>query len=150
MTYPALIVVKNIINQSSLIPENTQSIDDISEFIHPEDATEVMENMSAIQAGAQDSLDVSYRIKNQFGDWGWVKDKGIVVKYLASNTPLLVAGIQFDISPLKQQENELINLNLELEQRVKVRTSELETMLEQLTITQKTLIAAEKMASLGS
>jgi signal transduction histidine kinase/PAS domain-containing protein len=141
---------KNNINQSPLILENESFIENISQFIHPEDADEVIKNLSFIQEGTQNSLDISYRIKNETGNWVWVKDKGKVVKHTTNNTPFLVAGIQFDISALKQQENELVNLNLKLEQRVKLRTSELETMLEQLTMTQKTLIAAEKMASLGA
>ena len=71
------------------------------------------------------------------------------------NRKMLVSVVR-DITQRKKNEKEIKELNTELENRVKQRTSELEDAnsalsdsLEELTKTQKSLVEAEKMASLG-
>jgi len=118
--------------------------------VHKEDFHKLVEHLEAIKSCHEDSFSVSYRVKNKAGEWAWVQDKGKVVKEDEFGNPLRVAGIQHDITILKQQEADLVVLNTELEERVKKRTHDLLEALENLKATQQNLVEAEKMAALGS
>lgn len=118
--------------------------------IHNEDFNLLIERLQAIKENEEDAFEVAYRVKNKAGEWAWVQDKGKVVKRDDNNLPLVVAGIQHDITILKQQEVDLVVLNTELEQRVEQRTKDLRNALDNLKATQQNLVEAEKMAALGS
>ncbi|CAH9052306.1 Adaptive-response sensory-kinase SasA [Pseudoalteromonas holothuriae] len=118
--------------------------------IHSDDLKRLTACLDAILEKKEQSFEVSYRVKTKNGEWTWVQDKGKVVEIGSNNEPLKVAGIQHDITILKQQEADLVVLNTELEQRVKQRTHDLEAALDNLKATQQSLVEAEKMAALGS
>lgn len=118
--------------------------------VHKEDFHKLVEHLEAIKNRQEDAFEVSYRVRNKAGEWAWVQDKGKVVERDELGNPLRVAGIQHDITILKQQEADLVVLNTELEERVKKRTQDLLAALENLKATQQNLVEAEKMAALGS
>ena len=79
------------------------------------------------------------------------------VHCLVKATPIYEDAVQIgsfamvtDITERKLAEEEIRQLNEELEERVKLRTEELEASLEKLKTTQKQLVESEKMVSLGS
>jgi signal transduction histidine kinase len=125
------------------------SIEDTLSLIHSDDIENVTQALKLIETGKQTSIDVSYRIKDK-NTWYWVRYKGKVVSTNESDDTLVVAGIQNNINTLKEQESALIKFNTELETLVEDRTRDLGLTLEQLKTTQVHLVAAEKMASLGS
>lgn len=57
--------------------------------------------------------------------------------------------LQAQAEQLREEQAKLLELNNELEQRVKVRTQDLQTALENVQNAQKQLVEAEKMAALG-
>lgn len=61
-----------------------------------------------------------------------------------------IEGTMNDITARKRAERELLQLNSQLEERVRQRTIELETTLNNLRLAQDELIRAEKLAGLGS
>lgn len=77
--------------------------------------------------------------------------------FLISYTPkklkngrLVFDGIEIDINNTKQQEQKIIELNNQLEQRVAERTAELSSTLTNLERAQDELLQNEKLASLGA
>ncbi|PCK33073.1 tetratricopeptide repeat protein [Pseudoalteromonas piscicida] len=119
-------------------------------FVHEEDFDRLIAQLEAVKSNQEDAFEVSYRVKNKAGEWAWVQDKGKVVETDEVGAPKKVAGIQHDITILKQQEADLVVLNTELEMRVKQRTHDLVETLDKLKVTQQSLVEAEKMAALGA
>ena len=87
-------------------------------------------HLESIKNQQEEAFEVAYRVKNKAGEWAWVQDKGKVVETDSEGRPLRVAGIQHDITILKQQEADLVVLNTELEQRVQQRTQDLDGCIE--------------------
>lgn len=67
-----------------------------------------------------------------------------------SNNRLVFDGIEIDINNVKQQEQKIVELNTQLEQRVAERTAELSSTLDNLQRAQDELLQNEKLASLGA
>lgn len=63
--------------------------------------------------------------------------------------PVSILGVTRDITDRKAADAEIKRLNLELEERVRRRTAELQKSIETLKNTQNQLIQSEKMAALG-
>jgi signal transduction histidine kinase len=148
--------IKTLIVQQSFNQEGTTSSDNITTsieelfaLIHPDDIKSISQALESIENGKQTAIDVSYRIKGK-NTWYWVRYKGKVVIKNEEGDALVVAGIQNNINTLKEQESALRKFNTELETLVEDRTRDLGATLEQLKMTQEHLVAAEKMASLGS
>lgn len=118
-------------------------------FVFEQDLERLSTGIEELIVGKTDSFELNYRVKSSEGRWLWVQDRGKVVERDDTGKAVRLAGIQHDISVLKEQEDSLVKLNNELENRVLARTEELETTLYQLQATQESLIEAEKMASLG-
>ncbi len=118
--------------------------------VHQDDFHRLTAHLESIKNQQKEAFEVAQRVKNKAGEWAWVQDKGKVVETDSEGRPLRVAGIQHDITILKQQEADLVVLNTELEQRVQQRTQDLVAALNDLKATQQSLVEAEKMAALGS
>lgn len=79
------------------------------------------------------------------------------VPFYEGNEVARMIAFGYDVTPLKQVENEIKQLNDELEHKVEVRTEKLEesnrqlaSAFDKLKNAQQSLVEAEKMASLGS
>ena len=69
---------------------------------------------------------------------------------LASNFNYMAKAIQKHVTDMEVSRNEIAKLNETLEDRVRERTAELKTALDDLKKTQDELVHSEKLASLGS
>ena len=67
-----------------------------------------------------------------------------------ANGHLVLDGIELDITARRQQEQQILELNSSLEQRVAERTAELWDTLNNLQRAQNELLQSEKLASLGA
>lgn len=67
-----------------------------------------------------------------------------------ANGHMVFDGIELDITARRQQEQQILELNSSLEQRVAERTAELWDTLNNLQHTQNELLQSEKLASLGA
>ncbi|WP_052380131.1 MULTISPECIES: ATP-binding protein [unclassified Pseudoalteromonas] len=133
--------------------QNGESID----FIHIEDRDALHKKIEACLHQGVDSYELAVRVKDFFGNWCWVLDRGKVVARNSQGKVTRIAGSMRDITALKQHEDSLQDLNDKLEQKVSLRTVEiskkneaLKSALSQLEIAQEELVESEKMASLGS
>lgn len=125
------------------------------ERIHPEDVEKVT---SAVTQAVEDK-DIPYNIEHRIirpdGDIRFVHEQGEIYRD-QSGTPLRMVGTVLDITDRVKAEKAIRKLNTELEERVVLRTHELETAnqqlgesLEELKQTQDHLVQSEKMAALA-
>ncbi|MEZ5461691.1 two-component regulator propeller domain-containing protein [Dokdonella sp.] len=132
------------------------TIDSYRPFVHKDDLAGFNAALTAHLKGIAPSFESSYRTLNLDHDWVWVLTRGRLVERDAEGYGLRMAGTTHDINALKHAEEALRRLNEELELRVERRTSDLSTTnlelqqtLDRLTLTQRQLLEAEKLASLG-
>jgi PAS domain S-box-containing protein len=100
------------------------------ELIHPGDQPRLRQ---AAEDALRDGLpyDVEYRVVRSGGEVRFVHSEG-VVNQDAAGRPVSMTGMMQDITERKTAEKEIRRLNLELEQRVADRTSELEASNQEL------------------
>ena len=129
----------------------------LTESVHPDDLPAFEAASRAVIKGHSDHLDIAYRAATVDGGWCWLRSRGRVVARDAEGRALRLAGTVEDITQLREQQLELERINHALEERVAERTramqaanAELESALQQLTLTQDQLIEQEKMAAIGS
>lgn len=138
-------------------PDGSELVEDtIVNLIHPEDAPKVSKVAKACIDEQIDKFSLSYRGLDKQGNWLWVLNRGQVVERDANGKATRLAGTVKNIQQQKETEHALRELNQELEQRVKLRTLELQqrndelnNTLEELKHTQGELMDKEKMAALG-
>jgi PAS domain S-box-containing protein len=115
-------------------------------FVHPEDlhmvGNEVTKTNEAEDSGFNSYLE--HRIIYPDGGTGYIAVRYFVVKDKSGKT-IKTFGANQDITDRVKREME----KLELEKELLLRNKELETMLDDMTRMQKTLVHTEKMASLG-
>lgn len=126
-------------------------------YLHDEDRAGFDRALRAHLHGETPAFETSYRTPDIDGNWVWVITRGRLVERDAEGRPLRMAGTTHDINALKLAEEALRRLNEELESRVDRRTSDLraaneklQQTLDRLTLTQRQLLEAEKLASLGA
>jgi C4-dicarboxylate-specific signal transduction histidine kinase len=152
---------KNIIVRENFSRDNVSSvrtsfsIENLSEFIHPDDINRVKVNLTKAISGEVSLYQVDYRLKTAEDQWLWVLDRGQVNEYDENKKATDIVGTTQDISRLKEVQNELYQLNHDLEKRVQSRThdiessnKELEATIEQLNKTKNKLVQMEKMSAL--
>ena len=100
--------------------------------LHPDDQARVFQAYDNYIAGRVPEYRVEFRQRTSDGNWKWILSLGKVQETDAAGLPLRMLGTHTDIAALKQAEQEIRNLNLELEDRVKVRTRELEAANKEL------------------
>lgn len=137
---------------ADLIDNQTLSYSDL---IHPADRKNVWQSIQKALAETK-PYHTEYRIRTASGDKKWVSEQGMGI--FSDNGDLLVLeGLVIDVSDLARTQEALRKLNLELEERVEARTTELqdanqalEKSLTDLKQAQEDLVQSEKMAALGA
>jgi PAS domain S-box-containing protein len=106
-------------------------------FVHPNDLPLRWDEMR----NERDVLTIDYRALHKDGNYRWIQASGINQSHIPE-----IGGMLFslrDISELKRKEEEVLTLNQELDEKVKVRTAELMR-------SEFLLREAQKLAKLGS
>ena len=132
------------------------TVDAYASFVHKDDLPGFKAALTAHFRGETEAFESSYRTLDVNHEWRWVNSRGRLVARDARGRGLRIAGTTHDINALKTAEDALRKLNEELEQRVERRTADLsaanadlQQALDRLTLTQRQLLEAEKLASLG-
>lgn len=125
-------------------------------FVHPDDLNRFEKALSEHLKGRTPAFEASYRTTNTHHDWVWVLTRGRVVQRDENNRALRMSGTTSDITALNEALDALRLLNERLESRVEERTAalqganqELRHTVERLSVAQRQLFEAEKLASLG-
>ena len=93
---------KYVLNNNDLVefPPNKS-------LIHPRDLTHVDYLLKKHFAEESTFFEATYRIKDSFGKWHWVLDRGKIIEKDANLSPLRMTGTVRDISQLKSTEERL-------------------------------------------
>ncbi|MGB0132766.1 two-component regulator propeller domain-containing protein [Dokdonella sp.] len=133
-----------------------ETVEAFRPYVHKDDLPGFDARFAAHLKGLTPSFESSYRTLNADHEWVWVLNRGRIVERDAQGRAMRMVGTTHDINALKQAEEALRRLNEELELRVERRTADLSTTnhelqqaLDRLTLTQRQLLEAEKLASLG-
>ena len=125
-------------------------------FVHPEDVERFESALIDHLKGKTPAFEASYRTRNRQHSWVWLLTRGRVVERDANDHALRISGTTSDINALKEALSALRLLNDQLESRVEERTAallsanqELRHTVERLSIAQRQLFEADKLASLG-
>jgi PAS domain S-box-containing protein len=122
---------------------------------HPDDRERVVQGFQQALEGGNDSYEIEYRIVRPDGTIRWIFGRGRVIR-APDGTPLRYRGVDLDITDRKRTEaalaaatEEVARMNLELEQRVRERTAELELEAARRTEAELRLHQAQKMEAVG-
>jgi PAS domain S-box-containing protein len=93
---------------------------------HPDEA-ELHDRHLAALAADRDGLiyEIEYRMRHKNGEWRWFAGRDTVYRRLDDGSVIEIIGSALDITERKQAEQEILDLNEQLEQRVEARTQEL-------------------------
>lgn len=76
------------------------------DLTHPDDVGFATESLNNHLRGKADTFDILIRMKRKDGDWAWMNVQGQVFERDTDGRPMRVAGIQVDVSELKNKEQE--------------------------------------------
>jgi PAS domain S-box-containing protein len=93
-------------------------------LIHPHDRDRLWVEIQACLAHDR-PFELTYRISRASGEQKWVWERGSAVRGPAGNV-IALEGFVCDITERKQAQEEVARLNAELEERVRLRTAQLE------------------------
>ncbi|GAB4410772.1 MAG: hypothetical protein OHK0039_15390 [Bacteroidia bacterium] len=84
-------------------------------LIHPDDAQQVAETITAYLRGASSYFEIECRMRTREGGWKWICSRGEVVEWSPTRIPLRVAGTHQDITETREviarlQESETYQL----------------------------------------
>ena len=120
---------------AELAPLSVQTWLDLA---HPEDMKNTEELLHKHFQGTLDYYDCEYRMRHKNGAWVWVHDRGKVVEW-QDGKPLVMTGIQTDITVRKQTEDnlrhamgEVDRMNKELQVFVSVTSHDLQEPLRMI------------------
>ncbi|MBN2866851.1 MAG: EAL domain-containing protein [Thiotrichales bacterium] len=77
------------------------------ERLHPEDISQVQAKIEDVTKGILSLYDVEFRLRHKAGHWVWILARGQIIKWGDRHQPLLMTGIQNDITDSKQQQQAL-------------------------------------------
>ena len=103
---------------------------DWRKVLHPDDLTRIVEESVAGEASLKPFV-LEARYRRADGAWRWMRSES-QPRWDAAGKHIGFIGVAHDITTAKEAENELRRLNETLEQRIKERTSQLESNEAQL------------------
>jgi len=98
----------------------------------PEDVEKFDQLISEYQERKRTNHEIELRMKTQAGKIHWILSRGKIVEWDIDGTPVRMVGTYIEITERRLVEDEIRTLNEMLEQRVKERTSQLETANKEL------------------
>jgi len=100
-------------------PEDNELLD----YVHPDDRDRVAENLQEVFDGRMSRFIQTFRIRGTDDRWHWIRSIGQTVSHTAAGKPELYVGADFDITEMKQIEEQLRDANqIERERRIEIET----------------------------
>jgi len=99
--------------------------------IHPDDLAPTLATLRGYLETAVEKVSLEYRLRHKDGSYRWIVAQAQIFRD-AAGKPLRLLGCHIDITGRKQAEEKVHKLNEELEERVRERTAELETVNREL------------------
>jgi diguanylate cyclase (GGDEF)-like protein/PAS domain S-box-containing protein len=94
---------------------NPMSFEKFASMVHPEDFERTRAVVMQQIAGAQTPLDNEFRIRHKDGSWHWIRSRGRVTRFDDAGEPLLLTGINEDITKTRHRDLELLVSRQQLE-----------------------------------
>lgn len=76
-------------------------------LVHPDDRSEIKKIYKEYLQGIRSEHNITFRLKSKRNGWKWILDNGKTVKIDSKRKPLLIIGINTDISLQKQAESDI-------------------------------------------
>ena len=95
-------------------------VDTWQRAIHADDVAAAVDAVDAHLAGETDRYQAEYRLRTRHGDYIWVLDRGAITVRAPDGRPLHLAGVQMDITEVREQEAEHERLRLQIQQAQKM------------------------------
>lgn len=83
------------------------TLDEWLNFLHPGDKEACLQLLDQVIAGERDIYECEIRMKHKKGHWVWIYDRGSVTDFASDGTPLMMSGIQIDITARKEAKEKL-------------------------------------------
>ena len=83
--------------------------------IHPEDVTDAVEGVYAVERGETDYYEADFRMRNGHGQYIWCRSAGRRIDRSDQGLPYMICGSQFSIDELKQNELRQAEIAAELQ-----------------------------------
>ncbi len=71
---------------------------------HPDDGPRMMAQVNACARGEIDAIDLEMRMRHKAGHWIWLHSRGRVTRRDADGRPLVISGLDFDITEQKERQ----------------------------------------------
>ena len=98
------------------------------DLLHPEDFSLALKRSNDHLAGKTPFYEAEYRMRTKSGGWKWIQSAGKISQWDDNGKPLRMIGTHRDISERKRTEEELRAYREHLEDLVKDRTFELQSL----------------------
>lgn len=121
-------------------------------LLHPEDIERALAHLKAYFEGKAGSFELEHRLRHKDGSYRWILARGVALRD-AQGRPTRMAGSHVDLTDRKQAEENLRQANLELargEEALRQTVAELKTAHDELKVTQRQLIQAARLESVGT
>ena len=84
------------------------SFEKFAAMVHPDDWERTRASVEAQIAGADTPFDYIFRMQHKDGSWRWLRSRGKVTNFSSAGEPLLLTGINEDITETRRRNLELI------------------------------------------
>ena len=85
--------------------------------VHPDDREAMLASKTSLISGARERAEIEYRMRDGEGRWRWYHDRAIVSRRDSEGTPVIIAGLLFDITHFHELQDELSAANQRLARR---------------------------------
>ncbi len=84
-------------------------------LIHPDDLKLIEKRLDEVLSHRREQFHYEFRMRHKDGRWVWVMSRGRVAHWGPDGKPAVMAGVHMDINERRQQEEQLMATNAELQ-----------------------------------